>query len=74
MMMKPVLVLFFSLLLLSGCGGTDYQYQNANETKPGPGLLSGDDGVFTLIKIDKPPEKETEETEKTAEEKSTIQP
>ncbi len=41
------------LLVINGCGGTDYQYESATEKKPGPGLFSGEDGVFTVIKKDK---------------------
>lgn len=37
---------------LSGCGGSDFEYPDNRDLKPGPGLFSGDDGVFTLIKKD----------------------
>ena len=41
----------FSFLLLSGgCGGEPYAYVPENELKPGPGLFSGEDGEFHLIK------------------------
>lgn len=33
---------------LAGCGGKDFDYVDARDTKPGPGLMSGDDGVFTI--------------------------
>ena len=32
-----------------GCGGKDFNYvPEPGEVKPGPGLISGKDGVFTL--------------------------
>ncbi len=51
-------------LFLAGCGGTPYDYSSANDTKPGPGLLSGDDGVFNIVRS-KPPaaDKPTEQGE-----------
>ena len=61
-----LLVLCFTCLLC-GCSGTDYTYVDTNEEKPGPGLFSGDDGVFTVIK--KGPEEvegEQEPAEKTS--------
>lgn len=45
-------------LLVCGCGGTDYNYVDTREEKPGPGLLSGDDGVFTVYKKEKEPEQQ----------------
>lgn len=39
--------------MLGSCGGKDFQYSDSNEEKPGPGLFSGEDGVFTLIKKEK---------------------
>ncbi len=37
----------FALLALAGCGGQPIQYQAHNEMMPGPGLFSGDSGVFS---------------------------
>jgi len=34
--------------LLAGCGGKEYTYVEDQETKPGPGLFSGEDGVFRI--------------------------
>jgi hypothetical protein len=34
---------------LLGCGGTPLVYTDSREEKPGPGLFSGEDGVFTLL-------------------------
>ncbi len=45
-------ILAAACLLLAGCGGHDYTYENAADRKPGPGLFSGPDGVFTLIPAD----------------------
>ncbi len=42
--------MFFLLLMLFGCGGKNFDYTDSNDTKPGPGLFSGEDGVFTVIK------------------------
>lgn len=63
-----LVVLFFGCLLCS-CSGTDYTYVDTNEEKPGPGLFSGDDGVFNVIKKDSEEvDKEKEATEKTSSE------
>ena len=35
-------------VLLLGCGGKEYPYVEDQELKPGPGLFSGEDGVFTI--------------------------
>lgn len=37
-------------IFAAGCGGTQYDYSDANDTKPGPGLLSGEDGVFNILR------------------------
>lgn len=36
-------------LLLAGCGGEPYTYVPEHELKPGPGLVTGEDGEFTII-------------------------
>ena len=36
-------------LFVFGCGGTAYTPPPADGLKPGPGLFSGEDGVFTLF-------------------------
>ena len=38
-------------IAIGGCASTPepFDYQQENELKPGPGLFSGDDGVFTLF-------------------------
>lgn len=49
--MRTLTLLFFAIFLseLSGCSaGNQYNYEPSSETPPGPGLLSGEDGVFTI--------------------------
>ncbi len=39
-----------ALTLLTGCtGGKDFTYVPDNELKPGPGLVTGKEGAFTLV-------------------------
>jgi hypothetical protein len=52
-------------LMLVGCGGEPYTYQTDRELKPGPGLLSGEDGVFRLYGMS---ERERQELRKQQEE------
>ncbi len=54
------LITFF----LPGCGGKDYTYVEDHELKPGPGLFSGKDGVFTVYDGTLPHKEEAEEQEK----------
>jgi len=49
--LRIIIALYF-IVLLAGCGGNDFQYKSSNDTQPGPGLFSGDDGVFNLIEKD----------------------
>lgn len=42
-------LLLVCLLLVAGCQGSSYTYQPDRELKPGPGLLSGEDGEFNLV-------------------------
>lgn len=42
---------FILSCLLCSCGGSAYTYVDTNEQKAGPGLFSGEDGVFTVVKI-----------------------
>lgn len=58
--LKPLLFIGLVLLCLSACGGKDYAYVDPNEDHTGPGLLSGEDGVFHIIDYQK---KDTEEAE-----------
>jgi len=53
------LTCFVLSCLLCSCGGADYTYVDTNEKKAGPGLFSGEDGVFTVVKT--APEAEKEE-------------
>ena len=44
-----IVLLLLSLLVLAGCAaGKDYAYEPAQESPPGSGILSGEDGVFTV--------------------------
>jgi|GEM_PF-3339979 len=43
-----ILVALFCLAVLAACGGQDFAYQDSKEMKPGSGLFSGRDGVFTV--------------------------
>jgi len=40
--------IFLISCFLAGCVGEEYHYVDDAELKPGPGLLSGEDGVFTV--------------------------
>lgn len=40
------------LTLLAACGGKEFAYQESNDIKPGAGLFSGEDGVFTIYSGD----------------------
>lgn len=51
--LRLVIAVLFLAVIVCGCGGKPLQYTDSKEQKPGPGLFSGEDGVFTLIKIDK---------------------
>ena len=65
--MKP-LPLITALLLstfLSGCAGEEYTYIDEADLKSGPGLFSGEDGVFTIYgKSPSERQQEQEEREK----------
>ena len=47
--MKYYCLFLILLILLGGCGGTEYTYVDERNEKQGPGLFSGDDGVFTVV-------------------------
>jgi len=48
--MKSIVVAIsiIASVLLLGCEGKEYTYVENQELKPGPGLFSGEDGVFTI--------------------------
>lgn len=54
-MRLKILIIFLQIavlvgsLALVGCGGDPWTYQADRELKPGPGILSGEDGEFTVI-------------------------
>ena len=43
-------IITIACLGLNGCGGESWTYQTDRELKPGPGIFSGEDGEFALIK------------------------
>lgn len=45
-----IFAVLFVTATLYGCGGTPLTYADSKEEKPGPGLLSGEDGVITVIR------------------------
>ena len=51
--LRLVVIVLLLAVILCACGGKPLQYTDSKEQKPGPGLFSGEDGVFTLIKIDR---------------------
>lgn len=65
-MIKNYLLSILFLTLLIGCGGKPYEYQDANEVKPGPGLFSGDEGELYLIKAKEKKDEDEAEADKTA--------
>ena len=46
--MVAVCLLSIALLTLPGCGGKPFVYNPPSEIPEGPGVLSGEDGEFTL--------------------------
>ena len=69
---KGLTVLVAVLLLgLNGCSTSQkpFEYETNRELKPGPGLLSGEDGYFTIYQKQAPLEaKEKDKNPKTQEE------
>ena len=59
-LLRTLIVLSIMASGLVACGGTPFQHTDSKETKPGPGLFSGDDGVFTLYKNEKSKEEGTD--------------
>lgn len=45
---RPALPWCVIVLLTGGCAATPFEYREVGEIRPGPGLFSGSDGVFTL--------------------------
>lgn len=59
-MKKCSLMVFFISFLLCSCGGADYTYVDTNEQKTGPGLFSGEDGVFSVVNTEPDADKKAE--------------
>lgn len=49
-MLFRAVVLVTAVLLLGGCAGEPFDYHHPQEIKSGPGLFSGEDGVFTIFR------------------------
>ncbi len=70
-MKRLIPLILLCTLIISGCSaGKDFTYEPPQESPPGPGLFSGEDGVFTIYGEDsmkktdeKPAAKQEEETE-----------
>jgi hypothetical protein len=62
-MKKYSLIGFLIFFLLCSCGGTDYAYVDTNEQKTGPGLFSGEDGVFNVVKKEADASKKEEDSQ-----------
>ena len=45
---RSLFIFLCLLLMLGGCGGTEHSYRDGRDQKEGPGLLSGEDGVFSV--------------------------
>jgi len=45
---QRIYIILCLLLSLGGCGGTEYSYRDGRDQKEGPGLMSGEDGVFSV--------------------------
>jgi hypothetical protein len=60
-MKKCSLIVFLFSFLLCNCGGTDYSYVDTRDQKAGPGLFSGEDGAFTVVKKDADTDKKEED-------------
>ena len=48
-----IVVLCCLAVMLNGCGGQDYTYDDGRDRKEGPGLFSGQDGVYTIYRRDR---------------------
>lgn len=67
---KGLTVLVAVLLLgLNGCSTSQkpFEYETNRELKPGPGLLSGEDGHFTIYQQQSPSEDKSEKDSETKE-------
>ena len=62
-------------LLLAACASSPepFEYEQNNELKPGPGLLTGEEGVYTIYGEPGPVEKEEPAFEEAAPPKSDTQ-
>ncbi len=65
-----------AVICLASCGTTPepFEYQNTNETKPGRGVFTGEDGVWTIYRKEVPPEETAEAAENGESESATKAP
>jgi hypothetical protein len=57
--------LLTATLVLGACAHTEpFEYQNTNDSKPGRGVFTGDDGVWTIYRQEMPSEATTPSAEK----------
>ena len=61
---RQLLISLCLTLLLGGCGGTEYTYRDGRDQKEGTGLMSGEDGNFTIYNADDDAGKEESHPEK----------
>jgi hypothetical protein len=48
--MRRWLILLLGGLALAACGGEPFDYVPPDEMRPGPGVLSGEDGEFVIYR------------------------
>lgn len=46
---QPLLLVFLTVVLLTGCVGQPTEYHSQRETPEGPGMLSGEEGEWVLF-------------------------
>ena len=66
------IIVVIMMVALSACATPPkpYEYRSDRQLKPGPGLFSGEDGVFTIYRKSAVPEKQKSENKEQAESQS----
>lgn len=64
-----------ALLVVTACASSPepFEYEQNNELKPGPGLLTGEEGVYTIYGEPAPVKKEKQTSEEAAPAKTDAQ-
>ena len=59
-----------AVICLAACGTTPepFEYQNTNDVKPGRGVFTGEDGVWTIYRRPMPPDPQTTPSEEEGQE------